>query len=380
MSFKYYSSLRVPPAYLCIALFTALIVVMLSPSISHAAGKCGGVETAIISCSEQGSGGLWSLLLTAINVLTLGIGIAAVGGIIYGAIQWATAADNSNQITKAKTTIFNVVIGLVAYALLYPFLQFIIPGGVFNRSVNLPVAQQSPPKTSETSTDGEKDDTAKTCYVVSVQNGKKIEGRMYHKSGSQTFAFENSPQGIRYAANHGYDSIDLDIHITKDGVPVATHWGKPMKYDGFHDPQGRLPKNASVKDMTFAQVSRLRHKDGQSQIYSLDRMIAVAATNKINLSLEVKSPILIRAHLRDIAGSLNKANVKAYFKGNTRLFTNMNDTLAAARRVGFWTRGTEGSQGWNRPNPTGCNTLSQTSQSSMSSLSTFKISQEELLG
>lgn len=347
-------------AYLLIVFTSSLL---LFDSV-HAA-SCGGTQTTIISCNTTGAGGIWSLLLIAINILTVGIGIVAVGGIIYGAILWTTAGDNAGQITKSKQTILNVIIGLVAYALLYPFLQFIIPGGVFN-SYTIPNAPEK--NTANTTKPGNNGNgspsssTSKACYLVPVKSGKKIEGRMYHKLGGQTYAFENSPQGIRYAAKNGYDSIDLDIQVTKDGVPVATHWGKPMKNEGFYDPQGKLSTNISVKDMTFAQISRLRHKDGKSQIYSLDHMISVASANKINLSLEIKSPVLIRSHLYGIAASLNEANVKAYIKGNVQFFAGMDSTLAAARRVGFWTRGTEGTQGWNSPTPTGCKKVSQTSQ------------------
>jgi hypothetical protein len=89
-------------------------------------------ETSIITvdCSNGGNP-IWGLLLMAINILTAGIGIVAVGGFIYGAILWTTAEDKNAQIVKAKEVIFNVVLGLVAYALLYAFIQFLIPGGVF---------------------------------------------------------------------------------------------------------------------------------------------------------------------------------------------------------------------------------------------------------
>jgi len=91
------------------------------------------VKTSIIpvDCSTGGNP-IWGLLLMAINILTAGIGIVAIGGIIYAAILWTTAEDKNAQIVKSKETIFNVVVGLVAFALLYAFLQFLIPGGVFN--------------------------------------------------------------------------------------------------------------------------------------------------------------------------------------------------------------------------------------------------------
>ena len=60
-----------------------------------------------------------------------GVGIVAVGGIVYGAILYASAADNQAQVTKALEVIRNVVIGLVAYALMYVLIEFLIPGGLF---------------------------------------------------------------------------------------------------------------------------------------------------------------------------------------------------------------------------------------------------------
>ena len=98
---------------------------------------CGGVDTAIIKCNADNSGsdiennGVWALLLMAINILTAGVGIAAVGGIIYGSIMYTTAGDNEGQVKQAKEIIRNVVIGIILYVAMYALLQFIIPGGLF---------------------------------------------------------------------------------------------------------------------------------------------------------------------------------------------------------------------------------------------------------
>lgn len=99
---------------------------------------CGGVVTSIISCDQSGSGGtiedtgVWGLLLLVINIMTAGVGVLAVGGIVYGSILYATATDSLDKRKKAKDTIFNVVVGIVAYALMYSFLNYIVPGGIFN--------------------------------------------------------------------------------------------------------------------------------------------------------------------------------------------------------------------------------------------------------
>lgn len=91
--------------------------------------KC---DTSIlkINCDENG-GGIWSLLLLVVQILTAGVGLVAIGGFVYAAILYTTAEGNAGQVTKAKETIFNVVVGLVLYALMWAFLQFLIPGGVF---------------------------------------------------------------------------------------------------------------------------------------------------------------------------------------------------------------------------------------------------------
>lgn len=98
---------------------------------------CGGVQTSIINCPQTSQGpdarnsGIWGILLIALNILTAGVGIAAVGGIVYGAILYTSAGDSAEQTKKAIEIIRNVVIGLVAYGLMYIVLNYLIPGGIF---------------------------------------------------------------------------------------------------------------------------------------------------------------------------------------------------------------------------------------------------------
>jgi len=107
--------------------------------VSAAGNKGCEVDTAIISCDNvntDGSGvqntGLWSLLLTTINILTAGVGVLALAGIIYGAILYTSAGGSPEQVKKARTVFTNVVIGVVAFAGMFALLNFIVPGGVFN--------------------------------------------------------------------------------------------------------------------------------------------------------------------------------------------------------------------------------------------------------
>lgn len=98
---------------------------------------CGGVPTSIIKCEQSGTGsdirdtGIWGILLLAINILTAGIGVAAVAGIVYASILYSSSAGEPDKIKKAMTIIGDIVIGVVAYALMYAALNFLVPGGLF---------------------------------------------------------------------------------------------------------------------------------------------------------------------------------------------------------------------------------------------------------
>lgn len=83
-------------------------------------------------CDETEEGdGVFYILGIVINILTFGIGTAAVVGIALSAVQYLTAGDNVGQIQKAKLRITHIVIGLAAYAVFWGVLQFLLPGGLF---------------------------------------------------------------------------------------------------------------------------------------------------------------------------------------------------------------------------------------------------------
>lgn len=102
------------------------------------AASCGGVETSIIACDEgkdaktAKDSAVWGILIIALRILTAGVGIAAVGGIVFGSILYASAGDKAEQTKKAIGVITNVVIGIVAYGVMYILLNFLIPGGIFS--------------------------------------------------------------------------------------------------------------------------------------------------------------------------------------------------------------------------------------------------------
>jgi len=87
-------------------------------------GKCDKNATGVNNCIVID-------LNYLINILAAGVGLVVVGTIIVGGIQYSTAGDKPEDVTKAKQRIMNGLIALVAFIFMWAFLQWLIPGGVF---------------------------------------------------------------------------------------------------------------------------------------------------------------------------------------------------------------------------------------------------------
>jgi len=81
---------------------------------------------------------------------------------------------------------------------------------------------------------------------------------------------ENSPRGALLAQRYGDQALDVDLHITSDGVIVAAHDGQPLHY-GFFDPLHLIHRDATIAELTWAQVSRLRCRTGW-RLYRIHRI------------------------------------------------------------------------------------------------------------
>ena len=93
---------------------------------------CSGIQTNILSCDGGGDTGIWSILSLVINIFSIGIGVLAVTGIVIVGVQYITAAGDVGKTTKAKRRMFEIVLGLAAYVLLWALLQWLVPGGIFH--------------------------------------------------------------------------------------------------------------------------------------------------------------------------------------------------------------------------------------------------------
>ena len=92
-----------------------------------------GGAAILTKCYDEGENsqngrGIICVILLVVDILSVLVGIAGVIGIVYMGIQYLTAGGNEEKTRKAKRRLFEIVIGIVAYALVYALLKWLLPG------------------------------------------------------------------------------------------------------------------------------------------------------------------------------------------------------------------------------------------------------------
>lgn len=94
-------------------------------------GKCGTARVNLLDCGEEtGNVAINNVLKIFINVLSVGIGVAAVAGLAWASILYSKAEDSEGNTKEAKDLIRNIVIGLLLYGFLIAIINWLVPGGV----------------------------------------------------------------------------------------------------------------------------------------------------------------------------------------------------------------------------------------------------------
>ncbi|MBQ6410031.1 hypothetical protein IJI18_02100 [Candidatus Saccharibacteria bacterium] len=84
-------------------------------------------ETAILHHEDGTSLDIPGVIMLVVDILSIVVGIAGVIGIVYMGIQYLTAGGNEEKTRKAKRRLFEIVIGVAAYAVAYAFLRWLLP-------------------------------------------------------------------------------------------------------------------------------------------------------------------------------------------------------------------------------------------------------------
>jgi len=66
-----------------------------------------------------------------INFLSAGVAIIVIGTVILGGVQYSMAGDKPDAVSAARKRIANGLMSFAVFLLIFAFLQWLIPGGIF---------------------------------------------------------------------------------------------------------------------------------------------------------------------------------------------------------------------------------------------------------
>ena len=127
----YMSKVSKVESKLALSLLATSVCTQLFSSTVHAAEDCNGTATFFKWNCSGGDNQIMSVLGQILNWLAIGVSVAVLVGIIYGAVMYASTGGNEAQTKKAIGIIRNAIIALILYFAMWAILQYLIPGGVF---------------------------------------------------------------------------------------------------------------------------------------------------------------------------------------------------------------------------------------------------------
>ena len=82
--------------------------------------------------AENGCNLVEKYINPTINLLAISVGLLSVISIMIGGVQFASSDGDPQKAAAAKGRIAKTIVALVSFMFLYAFLQFLVPGGIFN--------------------------------------------------------------------------------------------------------------------------------------------------------------------------------------------------------------------------------------------------------
>jgi len=127
-----------------IAIKLAVASALLAPSFATATvgaqadiqqQLCGGAETLQVGnpqdCTDpEAESSVNALITSAINIISVIVGVVAVIMIIWGGFKYITSGGDSGNISAAKNTILFAIVGLIIVALAQIIVRFVLSRAV----------------------------------------------------------------------------------------------------------------------------------------------------------------------------------------------------------------------------------------------------------
>lgn len=102
-----------------------------------------------------------------------------------------------------------------------------------------------------------------------------------HRGGYVTDgAPENSLASVKLAAERGYGMLEVDIRETKDHIIVCFH---------DNDMNEDIGIDNTIENLTFDELSKLRYRDTDERIVTLDEYLELSTTYNMGIMLDIKT-------------------------------------------------------------------------------------------
>ena len=187
---------------LIVPLIIGLLSLFVMPSVS--AAKCGGVTTAILECNETAENSIFNLLNTAIDIMSVAVGILGIIGITVFGVQYLTAGGNEQKVTKAKRRLFEVIIGLIVYAVLFSALRWLDV---------LPKEDHQSTK-EEASLQEHRENMSESDYTIPTNNTQSNSNKNKNKNQEES-SNEKTYMGVTLKNYSSIKSITADMIVKR---------------------------------------------------------------------------------------------------------------------------------------------------------------------
>jgi len=106
------------------------------PTATAGSNNNGSCEDPAVQCTNNKCDLVAKYVNPMLKLLAAVFGTIAVISVIAGGIQYTSSSGDPQKVAEAKKRLVNTIIAVVAFLFMYAFLQFLIPGGIFNRPLS----------------------------------------------------------------------------------------------------------------------------------------------------------------------------------------------------------------------------------------------------
>jgi hypothetical protein len=122
--------------------------------------------------------------------------------------------------------------------------------------------------------------------LIDVRDAAKVRARrpllVAHRGGVVSDRIpECSPAAIREAARQGYDMVELDVRVTRDGAPVVFHDADLFRATG---------RASAIGELSEAEALALRFRKNDETIANLEQALLLCRQLHLGVMLDLKDP------------------------------------------------------------------------------------------